>query len=179
MIAEIPPSATRAPFGRKPWSPSIPISPAKSCWSLVAHPASGKRSCAASRARDRPSSSALHDNGVIRPFDIGARKLLRQLRHRDLSSRWRHADPTPASSTRDRRQPRRGHRHVHATRTVHLSKTRQYISSRRSRSCALTVLARDDGRSTSIIDMPRPLMLVLLGISCSPSAHIVHMPTSD
>jgi NADPH:quinone reductase-like Zn-dependent oxidoreductase len=27
MIAEIPPSATRAPFGRKPWSPSIPISP--------------------------------------------------------------------------------------------------------------------------------------------------------
>src|SRR4029450_1009781 len=41
MIAEIPPSATRAPFGRKPWSPSIPISPAKSCWSPVAHPASG------------------------------------------------------------------------------------------------------------------------------------------
>ena len=41
MIAEIPPSATRAPFRRKPWSPSIPISPAKSCWSPVAHPASG------------------------------------------------------------------------------------------------------------------------------------------
>jgi hypothetical protein len=86
-----------------------------------------------------------------------SQSLFVRLRHRHLSLRLRHGGshachaPPRARRTAPRTPPWLCDTPSSSQRNDLL--LRQSISSRRSRSCASAALARDDGRSTSIIDM--------------------------
>ncbi len=73
--------------------PCIPISPAKSCWSPVAHPASGKRSCAASRGQ----------KSTLVFFDVADEagiSLARELSGQGLAAHFAHVDVTDIPALR-------------------------------------------------------------------------------